>query len=368
VVTPLKRRRVGASGGDGGDVVVRATSALEHLSMNTFVFAGMDGEAGSGRGLTGRRGRDAVVQVPTGTLVKEVVRAYSWEEDDDEAEAGVGEEEEGAAKVERRAFERGGAKYHDRLTLLADLATDGQELVVARGGRGGLGNSAFRRDEEWPETHHTPGTDGELRFLELELRTLADVGLVGFPNAGKSSLLRALSRASPKVASYPFTTLRPVVGVATFADGASLRIADLPGLIEGAHADRGLGHEFLRHIERTRVLVYVVDSAGATGDGPVGPLGGDPVHDLRTLQRELKLYDRDLPRRPSLVVANKADLPAAADGLRRLRAATTMPVLEVSALTGANVRLVADSLRWLVATQDRATAAPETPARANGAL
>lgn len=163
-------------------------------------------------------------------------------------------------------------------------------------------------------------------------------------------------QAKPKVADYPFTTLHPTVGVVNFNDTARVTVADIPGLIEGAHANRGLGHEFLRHIQRTRALLYVIDASGQ---------GGDPVHDLRTLQTELALYDENLPRRPSLIIANKMDLPTAAAGARRLRAATSLPVLEVSTFTRHNVGLVANSLRWLLDAHDRQAASAAIAAAAS---
>ena len=198
--------------------------------------------------------------------------------------------------------------------LVGELLADGKELVVARGGRGGLGNMHFATSSHRAPREFTPGTPGEQFVLRLELKSIADIGLVGFPNAGKSTLLRALTAARPKVAAYPFTTLHPVIGTLEIEDAARLRIADIPGLIDGAHQGIGLGHDFLRHIERTRLLVFIVDMAGVDGR--------DPADDFAGLRRELELYHADLARRPVLLVANKMDLPEAKEKLRNFKKRT----------------------------------------------
>jgi GTP-binding protein len=263
--------------------------------------------------------------------------------------------------------------------VLADLSRDGDAVLVARGGRPGFGNKGSSlpfaaQVGGGAYAPHRTGGAGEARFLELELKVIADVGLVGFPNAGKSSLLGALSAAKPRVGDYAFTTLAPTVGVAACRDGFSLTIADIPGLIQGAHADRGLGHDFLRHVERTRVLVYVVDvSRWSRGAGAGALRGGraddglstcDPAADLRILQTELQLYSAALAHTPALVVANKCDVAGARDGVARLRAATRLPVVEFSALRGDNAALLVDSLRWLLLAQAREAAAAQTAAPA----
>ena len=238
---------------------------------------------------------------------------------------------------------KGGTRYTETSILLADLCTSGASLLVARGGFPGTGNKSAAgtysdQKEDAGGVAHVKGARGEVRFLELELKLIADAGLVGFPNAGKSSLLGALSRAAPRVAAYPFTTLQPHVGAVAFGDGTALNVADIPGLIEGAAADAGLGHEFLRHIERTRALLFVIDATAA-----------DPAGDLAALQTELRLYSKALPTRPALVAANKCDMGVAArKGLAALRANTSLPVLPVSALTKEGVRELADALRWVV--------------------
>jgi GTP-binding protein len=268
--------------------------------------------------------------------------------------------------------------YRDTLTGLGELTGDGDAILVAQGGVGGLGNRSFKKGafEEWPDTPHIAGDAGQLRFLELELKALAHIGLVGFPNAGKSSLLRKLSRAQPKVASYPFTTLSPVVGVLRFKDGSSLRVADIPGLITGASENRGLGHEFLRHIERTQVLLYVIDITGSDIDpnaeeGEVDALRGRSetplpvslqgapvavqraVQDLKALQAELKAYDPGLMRRPAIVVANKCDVAGHEAAVAALRSHSMLPVVELSAVTGLGVPLLVDSIKWMHDTHSK---------------
>ena len=369
---PLYKRRVGAAGGDGGDVIIRAASALEDLNMNKFVFNGVKGGDAKGQGLAGGRGRDVIVHVPCGTVVKDVQRVYILDPEADVAGAEAPEPGTEHLPVVQPSAP-GKLPYRDTLTRLGEVTEDGDSMLVARGGAGGLGNASFRRDEDWPETPHIAGEPGQLRFLELELKVLADIGLVGFPNAGKSSLLASMSAAQPKVADYPFTTLSPVMGVLRFGDGSSLRVADVPGLITGASEDRGLGHEFLRHIERSTVLVYVVDASGsdiaagqeegADEGGGVDRLRGPrpseagltpsqrrvrrAVDDLAALQEELRAYNPALLARPALVVANKTDLPGTQNTVEALRQATLLPVVAVSALQRAGLPLLVRSLKWL---------------------
>lgn len=219
----------------------------------------------------------------------------------------------------------------DSLSVLGDLVQEGQEVVVARGGKGGRGNASYRTRPNTPASKRNEiGGPGQTTRLVLEMKLLADVGLVGFPNAGKSTLLRGVSRAHPAVASYPFTTLRPQLGVVQFSDGKSFTIADIPGLVEGAHANKGLGHAFLRHIQRTRALVFVVDLGGILfKDAPAM----SPTCQLTLLRQELKLYDPSLLAIPALVAANKADRlskEAVDDELQGLRSGTNLLVLPVA--------------------------------------
>jgi GTP-binding protein len=219
---------------------------------------------------------------------------------------------------------------------------NGQRVLVAKGGIGGLGNPHF-------VTPTMPGTlsylgpgisskgePGEALEIELELKTLADAGLVGLPNAGKSTLLKALSNAKPKIASYAFTTLNPYVGTIQYVDYHHVTIADMPGIIEGAHLNKGLGLKFLRHIERNKVFVYVLD------------LSGDPVNDLKTLQNEMEEYKQGLTSTMSVIAGNKADLPGTQDKLKLLQEATSLPIIQVSAQDGLNLELLKDKIREML--------------------
>jgi len=240
--------------------------------------------------------------------------------------------------------------------VLADLSREGDEVVVARGGDGGMGNARLASRGIWGSAQgmaRAKGAAGESRTVVLELKSIADVGLVGLPNAGKSTMLRSISAATPKVGSFPFTTLRPHLGVVCFPDGRRATVADIPGIIRGAHENRGLGHEFLRHIERTSVLVYVVD---ATLEHEPGGRGGPlpPLEQLMLLQEELGRYDRSLLAKPSLVAANKLDAaaPIHRGAVERLRSGAGLPVFEVSGLTGEGLHALLDAV-WQSLPPDR---------------
>ncbi|MFM8708123.1 MAG: Obg family GTPase, partial [Planctomycetia bacterium] len=210
--------------------------------------------------------------------------------------------------------------------VLRDLASPGDELVVARGGAGGFGNVHFKSSTNRAPRETTPGEKGEIRRLLLELKVIADVGLVGKPNAGKSTLLSRLSRARPEIADYAFTTKKPMLGIVAVSRDRSFVLADLPGLIEGAHAGIGLGHEFLRHVERAGILVHVVEPAPADGS--------DPLINYTAIRDELLRYDERLGRRPEIVVVSKAELPSAEEIRAALSAAIGRDVIAVSAVTG----------------------------------
>ena len=271
----------GGDGGRGGDVVFVASehvNSLLSLYYDPKCFA-QDGEDGKRQKMYGKRGKDLVVPVPQGTEVYD-------------ADSGL---------------------------LIADITEAGQRVVVAKGGVGGFGNVHFKSSVNQAPTEHTPGGPAEERRLKLELKTIADAGLLGFPNAGKSSLLAAVSAATPKIASYPFTTLNPIVGTVVYDDYAKIRLADVPGIIEGAAKGVGLGLAFLRHLERARVLVYVIDMAGTDGR--------EPWADYDVLRREIEEYSAELAERPSIVVANKMDVPGARENLERFARETgTRPV------------------------------------------
>jgi len=279
----------GGDGGRGGDVVFVVDPGLNTLVDFKYQkhFKAERGEHGGPKGMHGRNGEDLVVKVPPGTVVK----------DDDTGE------------------------------ILFDLVEPGQRAVVARGGRGGRGNMRFATPTNKCPTFYEKGEPGEERWLLLELKVVADVGLVGFPNAGKSTFLSAVSAARPKIANYPFTTLNPVLGVVDLGEGRSFVIADIPGLIEGAHQGVGLGHEFLRHVERTKVLIHVLDGAGTEGR--------DPLSDFDVIQQELRAYNPELAERPTLVAFNKMDLPDARENLPRVRGALEARGYRVFPISGA---------------------------------
>ncbi len=253
----------GGNGGAGGDIYLLAQTGLNTLAdfRYTRVFQAKSGERGGARNCSGADGPDLVIPVPIGTIVHD-----------------VGEE-----------------------CVLGDLTRDGERLLVAKGGRGGLGNTHFKSSTNRAPRRIVPGSPGEIRELQLELQVLADVGLVGLPNAGKSTLLRAVSQARPKVADYPFTTLHPELGVVTVERHRSFVIADIPGLIAGAHTGAGLGVQFLRHLSRTRLLVHLVDIH------PLDPKD-DPVADIRVIEEELRCFSPELAQRERWLVFNKADL------------------------------------------------------------
>ena len=216
--------------------------------------------------------------------------------------------------------------------------TPDKEVVVAYGGKGGRGNTRFATSVNRAPREHEPGEKTEPIPVELELKMIADAGLVGFPNAGKSTLLSAISNAKPKVAPYPFTTRHPVVGVVEYPDFRTLLMADVPGLLDGAHRNVGLGHSFLRHIERTKILIYVLDMAGVDGR--------NPCDDLKTLKKELELYMKDLSRRASLIIANKMDLPESAENLKLLRKKVRgIPIVPISAATDRSFDTVRNAIR-----------------------
>ncbi|WP_299411321.1 GTPase ObgE [Acaryochloris sp. IP29b_bin.148] len=248
----------GGNGGRGGSVVFQASNHLQTLLDFKYnhQFTAADGKRGGPKNLTGASGQDRLIEVPCGTVV-----------------------------------------YHaDTLELLGDLTTDGQTLIVAQGGKGGLGNKHFLSNRNRAPEHALPGLPGEEYRLRLELKLLAEVGIIGLPNAGKSTLISVLSAAQPKIADYPFTTLVPNLGVVPRATGDGTVFADIPGLIAGAHAGVGLGHDFLRHVERTRLLLHLIDATAS-----------DPVQDYQTIQQELSAYGQDLYQRPQLLVLNKID-------------------------------------------------------------
>ena len=283
----------GGDGGDGGNIILEAVDSEQSLVdfLYTRHYTADRGPHGKGKNMHGRKADDVVLKVPLGTIVSDA----------------------------------------DSNEVLADLDSAGMRVVVAKGGRGGRGNTRFASSTNRAPRQCEAGEEGEERELVLELKTIADVGLVGYPNAGKSTLLRAVSQARPKVAPYPFTTLQPVVGVVELEDFGRLTVADIPGLIDGAHANVGLGHAFLKHIERTHVLLYVLDMAGIDGRKPYD----DFIH----LKRELELYMRGLSKRPALIAANKMDLPESVENLAELREKLASDSIEIIPISADKIEL-----------------------------
>ena len=313
----------GGDGGRGGNVIVRADHHVDNLA-NVFyepLIKAKNGGHGMGKKMTGRTGADKIVKVPMGTIV--------WEAD----------EEERPTPNAQHPTSNGGAEEIEKQPLV-DLTRDGEEFVLCRGGAGGKGNVHFKSSRNRAPRQYTEGEEGEEGHFLFELRTIADAGLVGYPNAGKSTLLRKISAARPKVAAYPFTTLHPIVGVIEFPGYRRATIADIPGLIEGAHRGVGLGHEFLRHITRCGLLVFVVDIAGSEGR--------NPVEDLQNLRREIDLYDPNLSLRTWFVVANKMDLPGAKENLKALQERfPKVQIVPISAAKGEGI----DALKQELATR-----------------
>ena len=317
----------GGDGGRGGNVVLRADRHVDNLA-NLFyepLVKAKSGGHGMGKKMSGRAGADKIVKVPVGTIV--------WRAE---------EEKHPTSNVERSPSnsEQFAIGHLQSAIPVVDLARDGQEIVLCRGGAGGKGNVHFKSSRNRAPRQYTEGEGGEEGHFLLELRTIADAGFVGYPNAGKSTLLRKISAARPKVAAYPFTTLHPIVGVIEFPGYRRATVADIPGLIEGAHRGLGLGHEFLRHITRCRVLIFVVDVAASEGR--------PPVQDLQNLRREIDLYDPTLSSRAWFVVANKMDLPGAKENLKALEDRfPKVRILPTSAAKGEGI----DALKQELATR-----------------
>jgi GTP-binding protein len=302
----------GGDGGRGGDVIFEVVDNLNSLLPFQYVrhYEAENGGAGRSRNMHGRNGKSRTVKVPPGTVV--------YLEDDDEP--------------------------------IADLVMPGEEFVIARGGKGGLGNTHFKSSRHQSPRMAELGEPGEQRWLRLELRLIADVGLVGLPNAGKSTLLAAATRARPKIADYPFTTLSPNLGVVAIGGpgGQSFVMADIPGLIEGAAEGAGLGHDFLRHVHRTRVLVHVLDASG-------GLEGRDPLVDFRTINAEIASFDPAMAKKPMVVVLNKEDLVEARENTPRLREileSEGFTVMPISAATGEGVQPVFEEVAGILRELD----------------
>ncbi len=295
----------GGDGGRGGDVILRADVHTDNLS-NLFyepIIKARSGAHGQGKKKHGRAAVAKVVKVPIGTVVYRAATPPQRNEFG-EVIAANGEADLVPAGVALAL------RDEDAANPVTDLTRDGEEFILCQGGGGGKGNVHFKSSRNRAPVQYTEGEEGEQGHFLFELRTMADAALVGYPNAGKSTLLGKISAAHPKVAPYPFTTLHPIVGVIDFDGYRRASVADIPGLIEGAHRNVGLGHDFLRHITRCRILLFILDIAGSEGR--------HPIEDLQNLRREIDLYDPRLSKRPWYIVANKMDLPEAAENLREL--------------------------------------------------
>ena len=320
----------GGDGGRGGDVILRADRHVDNLA-NLFyepLIKAKNGGNGMGKKMAGRAGANKIVRVPVGSIV--------WR----------GEKQERAkSNVEQLAI----GNWQSSIPIV-DLTRDGQDFVLCQGGAGGKGNVHFKSSRNRAPREYTEGKEGEQGYFLLELRTIADGGLVGYPNAGKSTLLRKISAARPKVAAYPFTTLHPIVGVIEFPGYRRATIADIPGLIEGAHRGLGLGHQFLRHITRCRVLVFVIDVAGSEGR--------NPVEDLKNRRREIDLYNPTLSSRPWIVVANKMDLPGAKQNLKAMQERLPrIKIVPTSPVKGEGVDALKEALAAIM-TNDKDVVSP----------
>jgi GTP-binding protein len=278
----------GGDGGDGGNVIIRAVAGADSLAdvVNRKHVRAPNGSPGQGAQKTGRSAKDVVISVPPGTII----------------------------------YDR------DRGNILRDLVQAGDEVIVGKGGRGGRGNKYFATSTNRTPREAEPGEPGEERWLILELKVIADAGLIGLPNAGKSTLLSRLSQAHPEIADYPFTTKHPNLGVVHSGGERVFVLADLPGLIEGAHSGIGLGHEFLRHVERTRVLVHLIE--------PLPLDGADPVANYRMVRRELELYRQELATKPEVVAMSKCELTGSDEVRARIERELGCEVIAISAVTG----------------------------------
>lgn len=278
----------GGDGGNGGSIILRAVPGTDSLAeiVNRKFWRAQSGEPGGTSNCHGKKAEDLIVPVPPGTII----------------------------------YDR------DHGNILRDLSEAGAEVNVAHGGKGGRGNRAFATATNRAPREYQPGTPGEEKWITLELKVIADAGLVGLPNAGKSTLLSRLSQAHPEISDYPFTTKHPNLGIVHVGHERTFVLADLPGLIEGAHSGIGLGHEFLRHVERTRVLIHLVE--------PFPSDGSDPLSSYRTVRRELELHGRNLAEKPEIVVLSKSELTDSADVRAKLEDELKQPVLAISAVTG----------------------------------
>lgn len=295
----------GGNGGDGGSVIIVAKNGVNHLTALAHhkFWRAESGKHGSGSNRAGKAAEDLIIEVPPGTIVSDVAGSF----------------------------------------VLKDLVREGDQVVAARGGGGGRGNAAFKSATNRTPREATPGGEGERREIVLELKVIADVGLIGKPNAGKSTLLSRLTKARPEIADYPFTTKHPNLGMVVLDIDRQFVLADIPGLIEGAHAGAGLGHEFLRHIERAGILVHLVE--------PMPADGSDPLRNYFTIREELVQHDEQLGARPEIIAVTKCELPGAAAARDALAAASGKEVLLISAVTGEGLNHLTQTIASVLTEQ-----------------
>ena len=360
----------GGDGGRGGDIVLEACHDINNLIAQYYSprIVAKNGLPGQGKGKTGKSGPTVVVKVPCGTTIWRLVdpetariqEAYqrgsdSGQEDLSESEASLEETRAADGMIRHQGSERAveidleqtqeeetDSEPRLQKELAADLVEDGQRFVLCRGGKGGLGNQHFANSKHQPPRFAQPGQPGDEGTFLLELRILAEIGLVGYPNAGKSTLLTAISKARPKIAPYPFTTLHPQIGVLEFSDYHRITVCDIPGLIDGAHQNVGLGHAFLRHIQRCRALVLLIDMAGT--------YARKPWDDFKQLRKELELYDPKMLEKPYVVAANKMDMEESQAHLRSFkRRLRGVKVIELAAAFDEGVSPLKDVMRAMAA-------------------
>ena len=360
----------GGDGGRGGDIVLEACHDINNLIAQYYSprIVAKNGLPGQGKGKTGKSGPTVVVKVPCGTTIWRLVdpetariqEAYqrgsdSGQEDLSESEASIektgatdgmirhqGSERAVEIDLEQTQEEETDSEPRLQKELAADLVEDGQRFVLCRGGKGGLGNQHFANSKHQTPRFAQPGQPGDEGTFLLELRILAEIGLVGYPNAGKSTLLTAISKARPKIAPYPFTTLHPQIGVLEFSDYHRITVCDIPGLIDGAHQNVGLGHAFLRHIQRCRALVLLIDMAGTDAR--------KPWDDFKQLRKELELYDPKMLEKPYVVAANKMDMEESQAHLRSFkRRLRGVKVIELAAAFDEGVSPLKDVMRAMAA-------------------
>ena len=360
----------GGDGGRGGDIVLEACHDINNLIAQYYSprIVAKNGLPGQGKGKTGKSGPTVVVKVPCGTTIWRLVdpetariqEAYqrgsdSGQEDLSESEASIEEPRAADGMIRHQGSERAveidleqnqeeetDSEPRLQKELAADLVEDGQRFVLCRGGKGGLGNQHFANSKHQTPRFAQPGQPGDEGTFLLELRILAEIGLVGYPNAGKSTLLTAISKARPKIAPYPFTTLHPQIGVLEFSDYHRITVCDIPGLIDGAHQNVGLGHAFLRHIQRCRALVLLIDMAGTDAR--------KPWDDFKQLRKELELYDPKMLEKPYVVAANKMDMEESQAHLRSFkRRLRGVKVIELAAAFDEGVSPLKDVMRAMAA-------------------